>query len=283
MTTDSANTTLVSIALHIALTIAVLIVGAWLARFTRRRLQKAVQHAPVSMSVASLLVSVAYYGVWALTAAVALIALGFPATTVVTVLAIVIIILGIAMQQSLKDFAAAVNFRLFRTFEPGEFLQVNNVMGTVQEMLPFTTTLRTADNKLVVIANSELQTMGMTNFSREAFLRPLLSFGVSYASDLAVVKQILEETPAAHPAVLKEPPPAIQVQNLREKDIEVGLRVTVVLADYWSVQSDLREQVKARFDEAGIVMWIPQLALRETRMEPAAPPRARRADSGTEA
>ena len=272
MTTDTTNPTLVSLGLHIAFAIVILLVGAWLARFTRRRLQRAVKHAPVSMSVASLLVTVAYYGVWASTVAVALVALGFPSSTVVTVLAIVIIILGIAMQQSLKDFAAAVNFRLFRTFEPGEFLQVNEVMGTVQEMLPFTTTLRTADNKLVVIANSELQTMGMTNFSREAFLRPLLSFGVGYASDLAVVKQILEETATAHPAVLKEPPPAIQVQNLREKDIEVGLRVTVVLADYWSVQSDLREQVKARFDEAGIVMWIPQLAVREVAASPAAPP-----------
>jgi len=261
---DDINSTLVRAALHIVLMIAVIIAGAWLARFTRRRLRAAVARAPVSMSVASLLVNVAYYGVWVLTAAVALVALGFPATTVLAVLAIVIIILGIAMQQSLKDFAAAVNFRLFRTFEPGEFLQVNQVMGTVQELLPFTTTIRTAENKLVVIANSELQTMGMTNFSREAFLRPLLSFGVSYASDLAVVKRILEETATAHPAVLKEPPPAIQIQNLREKDIEVGLRVSVLLADYWSVQSDLREQVKARFDEAGIVMWIPQLALRET-------------------
>ncbi|MFN8378315.1 MAG: mechanosensitive ion channel [Anaerolineae bacterium] len=272
MTIDNANSTLVSLALHIALTIAVFIVGLWLARFTRRRLRAAIKRAPVSVSVASLLVTVAYYGILALTVAVALIALGFPATTVVAVLAIVIIILGIAMQQSLKDFAAAVNFRLFRTFEQGEFLQVNDVMGTVQEMLPFTTTLRTADNKLVIIANSELQTMGMTNFSREEFLRPLVTVHVAYTSDLSEVKRILNETATEHPKVLKDPPPAIMINNLRESDIEIGLRVPVLFADYWNVQSDLREQIKARFDQAGIMMWIPQLALRDTMPVPLPPP-----------
>jgi small conductance mechanosensitive channel len=262
MTID-INPTLVNVVLHIGLTIAVFVVGAWLARFTRRRLRAAIKRAPVSTSVASLLVTVAYYSVWVLTASVALITLGFPASTVVAVLAIVVIILGIAMQQSLKDFAAAVNFRLFRSFEPGEFIQVNQVMGTVQELLPFSTTLLTAENKIVQIANSELQTMGMTNFSRAEFLRPLLTFGVSYASDLSVVRRILDETAQAHPNVLKDPPPLILVNGLGESDIQVGLRVSCTLANYWTVQSDLREQVKARFDEAGIVMWVPQLMVRE--------------------
>jgi small conductance mechanosensitive channel len=262
MTID-INPTLVNVVLHIALTIVVVVVGAWLARFTRRRLREAIKRAPVSTSVASLLVTVAYYAVWVLTACIALIALGFPATTIVAVLAIVVIVLGIAMQQSLKDFAAAVNFRLFRSFEPGEFIQVNQVMGTVQELLPFSTTLLTAENKIVQIANSELQTMGMTNFSRAEFLRPLLTFGVSYASDLSVVRRILDETAQAHPNVLKDPPPFILVNELGESDIQVGLRVSCTLPNYWTVQSDLREQVKARFDEAGIVMWVPQLMVRE--------------------
>ena len=275
MTVD-INPTLVNVALHIALTIAVFVVGAWLARFTRRRLRGAIKRAPVSTSVASLLVTVAYYAVWVLTACIALIALGFPATTIVAVLAIVVIILGIAMQQSLKDFAAAVNFRLFRSFEPGEFIQVDidttapPIMGTVQELLPFTTTLLTVDNRIVHVANSELQMMGMINFSRSEYLRPAVTFGVSYASDLNVVRRILEETALTHPRVLKEPPPAIMVNSLRVTDIEVTLRVSVLLQDYWSIQSDLREQVKARFDAAGIVMWIPQLAVREALL-PAAP------------
>lgn len=272
MTIDITNATLVSIGLHIAFTIAVVIVGAWLARFTRRRLQAAVKRAPVSVSVASLLVTVAYYGVWVLTAAVALIALGFPATTVVAVLAIVVIILGIAMQQSLKDFAAAVNFRLFRSFEPGEYIQVNQVSGTVQELLPFTTTLMTAENKVVQIANSELQMAGLTNFSRAEFLRPLITVHVAYTSNLGEVRRILDEVALAHPKVQKDPPPVIMVNNLLESDIEIGLRVAVVFADYWSVQSDLREQVKARFDEAGIVMWIPQVAVRDTTPAPPPPP-----------
>lgn len=263
------DSTLVNIGLHIALAIAVIIMGAWLARFTRRRLRRAVKRAPVSDSMASLLVTSAGYGVWILTATIALIALGLPVTTVVTVFAVVLIILGIALQESLKDFAAAVNFRLFRPFEVGEYVQIGTVMGTVHEMLLFTTTIMTAENKLVNMANSEIQTAGSVNFSRSGVLRPLLTFGVSYASDLSQVRQILEETALAHPKVLPDPAPVIMVNELGESDIQVGLRVAVVFADYWIVQSDLREQVKARFDEAGIAMWIPQLALRDA--PPAAP------------
>ena len=260
--------------LHILLTIVVIIIGAWIARFVRRRLQQAVKKGPFTASVKNLLVALGTYAVWILTATVALVALGLPVSTVIAVFAVVAVILGIALQESLKDFAAAINFRLFRPFEVGEYVQIGTVMGTVHEMLLFTTTIMTAENKLVSMANSQIQTTGSINFSRAEVLRPLLTFGVSYASDLAAVRRILEGAAQAHPNVLKDPPPVIMVNELGESDIEVGLRVTVVFADYWTVQSDLREQVKAQFDEAGIVMWIPQLMMRDGShsQEPVAAP-----------
>lgn len=259
-----------NLGIHIVLAVVVLIVGAWLARFVRRRLKTAVVKAPVTSSVKSLLVTIGTYGIWILTATLALIALGLPVSTVLAVFAVVLIILGIALQESLKDFAAAVNFRLFRPFEAGEYVQIGTVMGTVHEMLLFTTTIMTAENKLVSIANSQIQTTGSINFSRAEVLRPLLTFGVSYASDLALVRRILEEEAQAHPKVVSDPPPVIMVNGLGESDIEVGLRVSVRFADYWTAQSDLRERVKARFDEVGIVMWIPQLAVRDVAPTPGA-------------
>lgn len=267
--------------LHIVLAVVVIIVGAWVARFVRRRLREAVKKGPFTSSVKSLLVALGTYLVWILTITFALIALGLPVGTVLAVYAVVLILLGIALQESLKDFAAAINFRLFRPFESGEYVQIGTIMGTVHEMLFFTTTIMTAENKLVSIANSQIQTTGSINFSRAEVLRPLVTFGVSYASDLSLVRRILDETAQAHPNVLKDPPPVIMVNELGESDIEVGLRVSVTFANYWTVQSDLREQVKSRFDEVGIVMWIPQLALREGNLP--APPSQKPAEESPDA
>ncbi len=253
---------IIDIGLHIGLMVLVFIVGAWLARFTRRRLRQAVARTALSASMVSLIVSLASYGIWSLTVMVALIALGFPATTIIAVVGIIVIILGIALQESLKDFAAAINFRLFHPFEPGDYIQVDAVMGTVHEILPFNTTIITAENKLVYMANSELQTSGLTNFSSEAYLRPQVTFPVSYQSNLSTVKAILEEVAKAHPSVLPDPEPLVLVQAMEDTHIQVSIRVTVRLADYWTAPSDLRDQVKARFDAAGIEMRVPQFVER---------------------
>ena len=206
----------------------------------------------------SLFLTATYYAMWILTIMVALIVLGVPATTVVAIVGIVVVVLGIALQQSLRDLAAAVNFLLFKPFVVGDLIETKGITGVVEEIQLFNTMLVRWDNRVVILPNGEIQQAGITNFTKKKVLRTDLVFGIGYDDDIAKARRVIEELVAADPRVLANPPLQILVTELGDSSVNLGVRATVAANDYWDVQNALREQVKLRFDQEGITIPFPQ-------------------------
>src|SRR4051812_28653342 len=99
-----------------ALAVAALVVGRWLARFARRVITRALDRTELTPSMNTILVAVAFYGIWLLTIVAALLLLGLPSGVVLTCVGIILLILVFSLQQSLRDLAAAVVFMLFKPF-----------------------------------------------------------------------------------------------------------------------------------------------------------------------
>ncbi len=113
----------------------------------------------------------------------------------------------------------------------------------------------------------------LAGFSRTWVKRALVTtdlteslVNVSYSDDLRLVQQILEDMLAADEHVLAEPPATVVVLDFEDSGIKMGIRPFVKLENYWDVQFDLRERIKARFDEVGITIPFPQ---RDVHMAPA--------------
>ena len=98
---------------------------------------------------------------------VALVVLGVPLNTVLLLGAGVLVVLGVALQQSLRDLAATVNFILFKHFEPGDYIETNGISGTVQEIELLNTTILRADRKVAVLPNSKIQQEGWSTTPRK--------------------------------------------------------------------------------------------------------------------
>ena len=119
----------VSIALRLVLAIVVLFTGRWLAGRIRNLLGKSLKRTDLTESLITLIVTLCYYSILVVTVRIALAILGVPTTTIVGVVGIFIVVLAIALQQSLGSLAATVNFLLFKPFEVGHIIETGGVMG----------------------------------------------------------------------------------------------------------------------------------------------------------
>ena len=258
---------LLQLALRVGAAILVFFVGRWLARRARTALKLALGKTAIAPSMTRLLLLLVYYSILLITVIVSLALVGFPIDALLTASLIIVVILGIALQQSIANLAATIIFMLFQPFKLGELIKANNVLGTVKEIQFFSTVLVTGDNLEVTIPNSKIQGDTLLNYTRLGKLREDFVFGVSYRADLEKVKRVLHELVTSDPRVLADPAPLIFVQELGDNSVQVAVRPWVKSEDYWTLQWDLPERVKLRFDAEGIGIPYPQ---RDVHLYPAA-------------
>ena len=120
------------------------------------------------------------------------------------------------------------------------------------------TTLATPDNQKVVIPNRAIWGGPVVNVTANDTRRVDLVFGIAYEDSIPEAADALEEVVKAHPLVLKEPAPVIRVHELADSSVNFVCRPWTKTSDYWTVYWDLTQQVKERFDRAGISIPFPQ-------------------------
>jgi small conductance mechanosensitive channel len=248
----------IQFALKVGAAIFVYLIGRWLARRSRKTLGTALAKTTMPPSMVRLVLLAAYYGILLITLIVALAIVGFPVTALLSASLIIVVILGIALQQSISNLAATIVFMLFQPFRLGELIDANGVLGTVKEIQFFSTVLVTGDNKEITIPNGKIQSTNLINYTRQGRLRVDFVFSVSYADDVHKVKEILHEILVADARVLADPATNIFVQSLDEDGVSVAARPWVKPDDYWTLQWDIPERVKLRFDAEGIMIPFPQ-------------------------
>ncbi|WPC04265.1 mechanosensitive ion channel [Pseudomonas benzenivorans] len=165
--------------------------------------------------------------------------------------------IGLALQGSLANFAGGVLILLFRPFRAGDWIEAQGVSGSVDSIQIFHTTLKTADNKVVIVPNGSLSNGHITNYSREPKRRAEIKVGIDYASDIKRAREVLLQI-AEDARVLKDPAPVVYVVGLGDSSVDLALRVWVETADFWPVTFEFTELVKERLDQAGIGIPFPQ-------------------------
>jgi small conductance mechanosensitive channel len=206
-----------------------------------------------------------YYGILIAAFLTALAFIGVPVQTLVASAGIVIVVLGIALRESLANFAATVIFLLLPPYKVGDVIETCGITGVVTEIQLFHTVLTTFDMKVVTLPNGQISNTGITNRSRIGILRADINVCVGYKDDLVKAKHILEEMLAGDERVLKDPPAVVVVEELGANGVVLSSRGFVKSEDQWQVRVDLMERIKLRFDEAGITIAVPQ---REVHVAP---------------
>ncbi len=123
----------------------------------------------------------------AFTAVAALGRIGIETSSIIAVIGAAGLAIGLALQGSLSNFAAGVLLVSCALSAPGNCTNCP-VIGTVEKVHIFSTTLLTADSKEVVIPNGKIIADNIINYSRHPYRRIDLIIGVDYQSRIADVK-----------------------------------------------------------------------------------------------
>ena len=167
-------------------------------------------------------------------------------------------ILGFALQDTLGNFAAGLMLLLYRPFDVGDVVEVAGIFGKVDRVSLVNSTIRTFDNKIVIVPNKQVWGQVITNSTASKIRRVDMVFGISYSDDIEQAQTILQSLVDAHPLIRKEPEAVIELNALGESSVDFICRPWCQTEDYWRVYWDITKQVKLAFDASGISIPFPQ-------------------------
>ena len=187
-------------------------------------------------------------------------ALGIQTGSVVLGLSAVIgLILGFGLQDTLNNLAAGVWIAVTRPFDKGDFIQVAGHSGTVTEVGVLSTVLTRPDNEVVMIPNRQVWGAPIVNYTRNPIRRINLSVGVAYGTDLDRAVRVALETVKSIEGVLKDPAPQVVVAELADSSINLAVRAWAKKEDYWTVRERIMKAIYNAFNREGIEIPFPQL------------------------
>jgi small conductance mechanosensitive channel len=184
--------------------------------------------------------------------------LGIETTSLAAAIAAAGLAIGLALQSSLANFASGVMLILFKPFKKGDYVEVAGTAGSVDNISIFTTTLKTPDNKVVIIPNGGITSGNIINYSAESKRRLDLVVGVGYEADLKQTKEVLNKVLSEESRILKDPEPTVAVSELGDSAVNLVVRPWVKTEDYWPVNFTLTENIKLALDGANISIPYPQ-------------------------
>lgn len=250
---------LLSYAVNIVAALAIIIVGLIIARMISNAVNRLMISRKIDATVADFLSALVRYGIIAFTLIAALGRVGVQTASVIAVLGAAGLAVGLALQGSLSNLAAGVLLVMFRPFRAGEYVDLGGVAGTVLSVQIFSTTMRTADGKIIVIPNGKIIAGNIINFSREPARRNEFIIGVAYDSDIDQVKQILTDIIQSEDRILKDREMTVRLNELGASSINFVVRVWSNSGDLQNVYWDVLERIKREFDAAGISFPYPQM------------------------
>lgn len=262
---------LLSYAVNIVAAIAILIIGMIIARIISNGVKRLLRARHIDDTVSDFLATLVRYGVIAFTLIAALGRVGVQTASVIAVLGAAGLAVGLALQGSLSNLAAGVLLVTLRPFRTGEFVDLGGVMGTVLSVQIFSTTLRTADGKFVVVPNSKIISGNIVNFSREPVRRNEFIIGVAYDADVDQVLTLLREVVDADSRVLQEKGVQIGLNEMAASSLNFVVRWWSNSGDLQNVYWDLMKNFKLKLDEHGIGIPYPQMDVHLHRAEAAQP------------
>ncbi len=238
--------------------IVIFYVGKLISKWLKRLVGRMMNKASVDPLIVSFTSSIVYMAMMVFVVVATLGQVGIQTTSFIAILGAAGLAIGLALQGSLSNFAAGFLLIMFRPFKVGDVIEAAGVTGKVDDIQIFTTTLKTPDNKTIIVPNAKLSGDNIINYSTQKTRRVDMVVGVSYDADLKQVREILQDIVNKDKRVLSDPEPLIVVGELADNSVNFFVRVWVNSADYWNVYFDANEAVKLRMDEAGIGIPYPQ-------------------------
>ena len=171
--------------------------------------------------------------------------------------------IGFGLQNLTSNFVSGIVILFERPIKKGDLIEVDSILGSVETISFRSTIINTQDNITIIVPNSKIITENVTNWShQDRKIRLRISVGVSYNSDLNVVKKVLVEAAEENSTLLKRPSPQVILTEFADSSVNLSLLVwTQYPEQKLQISSDLHFKIFEKFKEKGIQIPFPQMDL----------------------
>lgn len=188
---------------------------------------------------------------------------GFNLSVLLAGSAALLVGLGLGIQNLFSDYISGIVILVDASVKMGDVIEVNNIVGTVEEIRLRTTTILTRDDKYIIIPNSDLTRNELINWTHNALAsRFEVTVGVDYSSDVELVTNLLKEAAAEEPGVLQKPAPFVRFNNFGDSSLDFSVYFWV--EDVFRVEnakSQMRYRILDKFRKNGVSIPFPQRVL----------------------
>jgi small conductance mechanosensitive channel len=205
--------------------IVVLIIAYFVAGWTKRAVNAALDRAKFDTTIAKFVSNIARYAVIVLALMSCAPILGINITAFAAVLGSIGLAVGLASQGALSNGAAGLMLLIMRPFKAGDTILVDGVAGVVEEIELFATTLNTLDNRRIYVPNNAIFGKVIENSSLNPHRATTFFTVVAPETDVEAVRSTLLRACASCPTVLKDPPPAALLSDMAEGGLKWSITV----------------------------------------------------------
>lgn len=168
---------------------------------------------------------------------------------------------GLGLQSIVANFVAGLVLLVEQPIRIGDRIETKDTLGDVVKIAARSTWVRTNDNVVIIVPNSDFINNAVTNWTaNDSQVRIGLPVGVSYNSDPEKVRGILLRAAQDNPNVLQDPAPDVIFTDYGDSSINFTLRIWTELQSHspLNLKSDLYFTLFKMFEQENIELPFPQ-------------------------
>lgn len=171
------------------------------------------------------------------------------------------IALGFGAQTVVRDFLAGIFMIVEDQYGVGDFVDLGDAVGVVEEISLRTTRIRDVEGTVWYFPNGEIRRVANKS---QRWARSVLDIEVAYSTDIEramqVIKAVADSVWRDHleNVTILEEPEIWGVERFGENAIAIRLVVKTEPGEQWATSREIRRRIKEAFDREGIVIPFPQ-------------------------
>ncbi|MBB12798.1 MAG: mechanosensitive ion channel protein MscS [Flavobacteriaceae bacterium] len=200
------------------------------------------------------------YSIYLIVILITLDTVGVNVTAIFAASAALLVGIGLALQTLIQDVISGIFILADQTVHVGDIIQVDGQIGKVENIMLRTTRAVTRDNKVLIIPNHKFLTSILYNWTENGTLtRESISLGVSYDTNVNLLKDEVIKLTNEHSKILKHPEPILLFDNYGDSALQFELFFSMNRSfEANFVKSDLRYKIFEKLKELDIEIPFPQ-------------------------
>lgn len=134
------------------------------------------------------------------------------------------VIAGFAARDSLENFISGITILVDKPFRVGDYIEIDDEYGQVDEITLRSTRIRTVRNEVMVLPNVQMITQRLVNHTKRNVLRVDIPFGIAYKEYPEEAREAVLPLTDGDDRILSEPSPSVVVTEMSDSSVNMIFR-----------------------------------------------------------